>query len=96
MVRDSEVVTHSDVLKIVHEGEEVVLQLVPTARYGRGGTAFRDSLISTTVRLMRLLLGTDFAMHSVALDRGSRHLDRLREPSRAHSGVGPVARRACL
>lgn len=73
VVRYCQVVTDSGMLKLVQAGDEVVLNVIPSLPHSRGGRAFRDSVMSTIVRAMRLLGGRDFSVHGVTLDREPAH-----------------------
>ncbi|HEX5660634.1 MAG TPA: AraC family transcriptional regulator [Polyangiales bacterium] len=68
MVRYCQVVTDSGMMKLAHEGDEVVLHVIGSLAHNRGGMAFRDSVMSTIVRGMRMLMRA-FTVRSVTLNR---------------------------
>jgi AraC-like DNA-binding protein len=73
VVRYCQVVTDSGLLKLVREGDEVVLYVIPNLIHSRGGRAFRDAVMSTIVRAMRLLMGRAFLVRGVTLERDPDH-----------------------
>jgi AraC-like DNA-binding protein len=73
VVRYCQVVTDSGMMKLAKEGEEVVLYVIGSLPDHRGANAFRDSVMSTIARVMRLLIGREFIVRSVTVDRAPGH-----------------------
>jgi AraC-like DNA-binding protein len=73
VVRYCQVVTDSGMMKLATEGEEVVLCVIGSLTGHRGADAFRDSIMSTIVRVMRLLMGRGLIVRSATVNRRPDH-----------------------
>jgi AraC-like DNA-binding protein len=71
ITRYSQVVTDSGLLKLELREDEVLLHIIPIMTSNHG-EAFRDSVLSTTVRVLRILTAGALTIERVTLNRRSK------------------------